>query len=107
MMADVQAAIRILAEGRQRASARHPWPDHVPPDHDWSSTEGYVRIAVRRTRKRQLTLVSVAKQAAKAGIPVARYEVKPDGTIGIVVGKPGEANVDLDDAPPIDRSEWN
>jgi hypothetical protein len=33
------------------------------------------------------TLASVAKQASKAGIEIARYETKPDGTIVAVVGK--------------------
>jgi len=30
----------------------------------------------------------VAKQASKVGIEVARYEVKPDGTVVIVTVKP-------------------
>jgi hypothetical protein len=34
---------------------------------------------------------SVAKQARKAGIEVARYEVEP-GKITVVTGKPGKAN---------------
>jgi len=46
---------------------------------------------VKRTRKRKPTLAGVARQAAKAGIPVARYEVRLDGTIGVVVSKPSEA----------------
>jgi len=33
------------------------------------------------------TLASVAKQASKAGIEIARYETKPDGTIVADVGK--------------------
>jgi hypothetical protein len=32
------------------------------------------------------TLAEMAKQASKAGIEVARYEVKPDGTVVVVVG---------------------
>jgi hypothetical protein len=54
----------------------------------------------RRVRKpRKPTLVSVAKQASKAAIEVARYEVKPDGTVTIVTGKSEatEANPWLDD----------
>jgi len=35
---------------------------------------------------RRPTLASVAKQANKAAIDVARYEVKPDGTVVIVTG---------------------
>ena len=46
-------------------------------------------LATRKPRKlRKPTLVSVAKAASKAGIAVARYEVKPDGTVVAVVGKP-------------------
>ena len=52
----------------------------------------------RRTRKprgpRKPTLVSVAKAASKAGIAVARYEVKPDGTVVVVTGKPEPAAMD-------------
>ena len=46
----------------------------------------------RRPRKpRKPTLVSVAKQASKAAIAVARYEVEPDGKINVVTGKPSSA----------------
>jgi hypothetical protein len=40
---------------------------------------------------RKPTLVTVAKQANKAAIAVARYEVKPDGTVVVVTGKPEPA----------------
>jgi len=30
----------------------------------------------------------VAKAASKAGIPVVRYEMRPDGTIIVVTGEP-------------------
>ena len=43
--------------------------------------------SVSPRKPRQPTLVSVAKQASKAGIPVARYEVKPDGTVVVVTGQ--------------------
>jgi len=43
------------------------------------------QVASRKPRKP--TLVSVAKQANKAAIPVARYEMKPDGTVVIVIGQ--------------------
>jgi hypothetical protein len=46
----------------------------------------------QRTRKpRQPTLASVAKQASKAGVEIARYEFKPDGTVVAVTGKPAPA----------------
>ena len=38
-------------------------------------------------KPRKPTLASVAKQASKAALEVARYEVKPDGSIVIVTGK--------------------
>ena len=41
-------------------------------------------------RRRKPSLVSVAKQAAKADLEVARYEVDPDGKIIIVTGKTGD-----------------
>jgi hypothetical protein len=44
------------------------------------------QVAPRKPRKP--TLASVAKQANKAAIPVARYEVKPDGTVVVMTGKP-------------------
>jgi hypothetical protein len=50
--------------------------------------------AVREHRQRKLrrpTLASVSKQANKAAIPVARYEVKPDGSITVVTGQPESA----------------
>ena len=48
--------------------------------------------APRRQRKpRKPTLANVAKQANKAAIAVARYEVKPDGTVVVVTGTPEPA----------------
>ncbi|HTA99375.1 MAG TPA: hypothetical protein VK804_02780 [Bradyrhizobium sp.] len=45
-----------------------------------------------RKRKRKPSLVSVAKQVAKAGIEVARYEVDPDtGKISVIVGQADDA----------------
>ena len=38
-------------------------------------------------KPRRPTLASVAKQANKAAIAVARYEIKPDGTIVLVTGQ--------------------
>jgi hypothetical protein len=44
----------------------------------------------RRRRERRPSLASVTKQATKAGIAVARYEIKSDGTVVIITDKPGE-----------------
>ncbi len=62
---------------------------------------------VKRTRKRKPTLAGVARQAAKAGIEVAAYEVRSDG-IKVTPGKPREATMsDDNDTTSIDKSEWN
>ena len=43
----------------------------------------------RHQRKpRRPSLASVSRQASKAGIEVARYEIKPDGSIVVVTGEP-------------------
>ena len=42
----------------------------------------------KSSKPRKPTLARVAREASKAGIEVARYEVKPDGTVVAVVGKP-------------------
>ena len=41
----------------------------------------------KERKPRRPTLASVAKQANKAAIAVARYEIKPDGTIVLVTGQ--------------------
>ena len=51
-----------------------------------------------RRRQRKPTLVSVAKQVNKAAIAVARYEVKPDGTVVVVTGAP---------EPAAPENEWS
>ena len=58
---------------------------------------------VKRTRKRKPTLAGVARQAAKAGIDVAGYEVRPDGTIKVITGKPNEATTPDNN----DSNEWD
>ena len=48
---------------------------------------------------RKATLASVAKQASKAALEVACYEVRPDGTVVVITGKSEatEPNPWLDD----------
>jgi hypothetical protein len=53
--------------------------------------------APKPRRPRKPTLVSVAKQASKAGVEVARYEVEPDGKINVVPGKPELSNIKDDE----------
>jgi hypothetical protein len=43
-----------------------------------------------KTRRRNPSLARAKKQAAKAGIEVARYEIASDGTINIVPANPEE-----------------
>lgn len=52
--------------------------------------------AVRRERKRKPTLASVAKEAAKAGINVDRYEIDPIGKIAVIVSKDKAGNGNSD-----------
>jgi hypothetical protein len=73
--------------------------DHVISD-------GGDAVEPKRTRKRKPTLASVARQAAKAGIEVARYEVHPDGTISVVTGKPVGGS-DMNDTTASPDPKWN
>ena len=62
---------------------------------DISAMTRGIGISAARQKKprkpRRPTLASVAKQARTAGIDVARYEMKPDGTVAIITGKPEPA----------------
>lgn len=59
-----------------------------------------------KRRQRRPTLASIHKQATKAGIPVSGYELRPDGSIGVVV-TPTSATTNPDGTKPVDRSEWH
>jgi len=71
----------------------------------------YVQVDERRPvkrRKRRPRLTTIIRQAMKAGLTVT--EIRPDGTL--ITGKPGETtptgtSIELDDAAPVDRSDWN
>jgi hypothetical protein len=56
----------------------------APPDGLRTAAEAAPKVA---HRQRKPTLASVAKQASKAAIAVARYEIKPDGTVVVVTGR--------------------
>jgi hypothetical protein len=81
--------------------------DHVFIDD--SAEDAEAQPVQRRTRKRKPTLAGVARQAAKAGIEVARFDVRPDGTIGVVIGKPTDpTDSDInDDATTSPDPKWN
>jgi hypothetical protein len=56
---------------------------------EWSAARANLSGNRHRQRKpRRPSLASVAKQASKAGIEVARYEIKPDNTVVVVIGEP-------------------
>src|SRR4051794_30978416 len=56
---------------------------------EWSAARTCLSNNSHRQRKpRRPSLASVAKLASKAGIEVARYEIKPDGSVVVVTGEP-------------------
>jgi hypothetical protein len=50
--------------------------------------------AKRQYSPRKPTLLSIAKQAQKAGIEVARYEVEPSGKIIVITSGGGSTGVE-------------
>ena len=73
------------------AGLRRAFKDDFFSDLDkQAKEEAWERYAAlfKPSKPRKATLASVAKQATKAAIAVARYEFKPDGTVVAVVGKP-------------------
>jgi hypothetical protein len=68
------------------AKTHYHW-HHYPPIVAVPGNQGD-NITLKSRAPRKPTLVSVAKQASKAKVEVARYEVKPDGTVVVVPGKP-------------------
>jgi hypothetical protein len=74
-------AMMILDLGDPRFAPRGAFFPCLCGDPPWFG------VPAKPRRQRKPTLASVAKQACKAGLEVARYEVKPDGSIVIVTGK--------------------
>ena len=101
--------------------------DHLPPPSLWREHEEahqafwreheeahqafYAELAQppkpTRPRKRKPTLARVARQAAKAGIPVAGYEVRVDGSIKVITGKPNEATTPDNSNDDSHSNEWD
>jgi hypothetical protein len=69
-----QQSPRMLAEAARKLDCAVKTKPEPPPG------------GLRKPRKP--TLATVAKAASRAGIPVVRYEMKPDGTIIVVTGEP-------------------
>ena len=79
-----QQSPRILAEAARELDCSVKTKPEPPP--------GGLRTPAEAARKpRRPTLAGVAKQVNKAAIAVARYEVKPDGTVVVVTGEPEPA----------------
>jgi hypothetical protein len=66
-----------------------------------------VRRTPKRTRNHKPTLASIAKQAAKAGIGVARYEVDATGKIIVVPGKPTSPEFRSEEDADLIDPRWN
>ena len=75
----------------------------LSPDYHQVARQRYAALcngmAKRKRRERKVTLASVAKQANKAGIAVARYEIEPDGKIIVVTGKPDDYTASIRGSP--------
>lgn len=63
-----------------------PIYDEYDPWANYDQTPLMVRRTPKRVHNRKPTLASVAKQAAKAGIEVARYEFDSSGKITVIPG---------------------
>jgi hypothetical protein len=67
---------------------KKPIYDEYDPWVTYDPSPLFVRRIPKRVRNRKPTLASVAKEAAKAGVVVARYEVDANGKIIVITGKP-------------------
>ena len=66
-----------------------------------------MRRTPKHVRNRKPTLASVAKQAAKAGIEVARYEVDDaNGKIIVITGKSVAPEMTNSNGTDINADEW-
>jgi hypothetical protein len=65
---------------------KKPIYDEYDPLATYDPSPLIVRRTPKRVRNRKPTLASVAKQAAKAGIKVVRYEVDANGKIIVITG---------------------
>jgi hypothetical protein len=93
---------RLQATGKPRPPLDLGWFDRLISEHSVSDELGPEPPKPKLQRKpRKPTLVSIAKQASKAAIPVARYEVRPDGTVIVHTGA-----LDSDTKAGNELDEW-
>ena len=85
---------------------KNPIYDEYDPWVTYDPSPLYVRRTPKRIRNRKPTLASVAKQAAKAGIEVARYEVDATGKIIIITGKSDPPGMTNSTGADINADEW-
>ena len=117
-IAAMTAQLRAQRTGHVLPDRYRPKPDlsHLDDPGLWArigltddvAGESEVAEPAKAKRKRihKPTLASVAKQALKAGLEVARYDIDPaTGKISIIPGKPEPATTMT--VPQIDASEWN
>ena len=79
----------------EAATGRSPLPCHLRAMREQRIrlvADAKAALGIVPARKpRRPTLISVSKQARTAGINIARIEMKPDGTVVVVTGKPEAA----------------
>jgi hypothetical protein len=85
---------------------KKPIYDEYDPWATYDPSPLIVRRTPKRVRNRKPTLASVAKQAAKAGIEVARYEVDANGKIIVITGKSVAPEMTNSTGTDINADEW-
>ena len=74
------------------------------PDEEYDPYFHKTRPLRRHRKPRKVTLGRVAREASKAGIEVARYDIAPDGKISIVTSKSVTVATNGQDNEP---NEWD
>ena len=85
---------------------KKPIYDEYDPWATYDLSQRFVRRTPKRVRNHRPTLASVAKQAAKAGIEVARYEVDANGKIIVITGKSVAPDMTNSTGTDINADEW-
>lgn len=85
---------------------KKPIYDEYDPWATYDPSPLVVRRTPKRVRNRKPTLASVARQAAKAGIEVARYEVDANGKISLITGKSDGSEMTNSTGAHVNTDEW-